>query len=134
MRKERPVRPSRLLDHAAIPERIDRPDADAAKLPLREVEVPPSVRMIDARNGYCRAYRLGECSVIVTREWGRWHMSIAHPSRDPTWQEISEARYRVLPDGVWMAMMLPPRSAYVNVHRWCFQLVQIDPTPEDLAR
>jgi hypothetical protein len=132
-RRKRPITPARLL-RSAVPDQINRPDADKARLPLREIAVPPSVAMLNAANGYHRAYRLGECTVIVTREWNKWHLSIAHPSRYPTWDEISEARYRVLPDGVWMAMMLPPRSNYVNLHRWCFQLIEVEPSPVDLVR
>jgi hypothetical protein len=90
--------------------------------------------MVCAVNSVDRSYVLGECSVIVTREFAKWHLSIAHRSRLPTWDELSEARYRLIPDGVWMAMMLPPRANYVNLHRFCLQIVQIDPTPEDLAR
>jgi len=65
--------------------------------------------------------------VIVTREFGNWHLSIAHPLRYPTWDEIAEARYRILPDGVTMALLLPPRAEYVNVNPNCFQLFQVDP-------
>jgi hypothetical protein len=58
-----------------------------------------------------------------------WHLSISHrsntlvdlyghplPGRIPTWDEIKEARYLFVPDEVCMAMMLPPKRLYVNVH------------------
>ena len=51
-----------------------------------------------------------------------WHMSISHPDRYPGWDEISEARYRFVPDEVSMVMHLPPRSEYVNLHETCFHL------------
>jgi hypothetical protein len=62
-----------------------------------------------------------------------WHLSISHnvmfngqqrPGRYPTWDEITEARYRFVPDAVTMAMMLPPRAEYVNVHDTTFHLHQ----------
>lgn len=51
-----------------------------------------------------------------------WHMSISHSERYPTWDEVSEARYRFVPDEVTMVMHLPPRGEYVNIHPNCFQL------------
>jgi hypothetical protein len=63
-----------------------------------------------------------------------WHLSISHrtnthppqPGRYPDWDEITDARYRFVPDGVVMAMLLPPRAEYVNVHESTFQLWEID--------
>lgn len=95
-----------------------------AKLPWREIPPPQGVVLVNNANSYLRAYRLGECSVIVTREFGKWHISIAHPDRYPTWDEVAQARYKALPADLWMAMILPPPSEYVNVHRYCFQLVE----------
>ena len=74
-----------------------------------------------------RAYRMGECTVIVSRDGGYWHLSISHPSRDPSWDEIREARYALLPDDVTMALLLPPREEYVNVHSHCFHLWEVTP-------
>jgi hypothetical protein len=78
----------------------------------------------------------GHLSVIVGREPAGdgliWHLSISHrtneatpqPGRYPTWDEITEARYRFCPDDVTMAMLLPPKSEYVNVHATTFHLWQ----------
>lgn len=44
-----------------------------------------------------RAFRFGQCSVIVGKEKGRWHISIAAPRRLPTWEEVRDARYRFIP-------------------------------------
>lgn len=71
-------------------------------------------------------------------ETGHWHLSISHqrqdtstgvwsPGRLPTWEEIVDARYRFVPDEVTMAMLLPPRSEYVNVHATTMHLHQIPP-------
>lgn len=101
------------------------------KKPLRLVEYPPTdqdqARFIrPGINSYFRRYSLGECSIIVTREYGTWHLSIAHPKRYPAWDEIAEARYRLLPDDIVVAMILPPKSAYINIHPNCFQMHEID--------
>lgn len=101
---------------------------EKAPLELREIPVPEQVQrtMVNEDNSYVRAYLLGECSVIVTREHGRWHISIAHPRRDPTWDEVAAARYRLMPDEILAAMLLPPRERYVNLHPHAFQVMQVE--------
>lgn len=103
--------------------------------PLRLAEVPPpgplAERLINAENSYLRVYRMGECGVIVTRERGRWHLSISTPYRLPTWREVAEARYRLLPSDLVCGMVLPPPAAYVNVHEHCLHIHEIsDDNPE----
>jgi hypothetical protein len=78
----------------------------------------------------------GHLSVIVGRDPDNdllWHLSISHrlcapphpPGRYPDWDEIAEARYRFCPDNLVMAMLLPPRSEYVNVHATTFHLWEV---------
>lgn len=71
------------------------------------------------------AHAFGECRVFVGIEDDRWHLSIAHPRRLPTWDELRDARYRFVPDAVVMAMLLPPKADYVNYHLYCFHLWEI---------
>ncbi len=66
-----------------------------------------------------------DLSVIKTRDGGRWHLSIAHPYRYPSWNEIHEARYRFLPPDMYVAMILPPRELYVNLHPNAFHLWEV---------
>lgn len=81
----------------------------------------------------------GHLSVFVGREPADgggllWHLSISHrtntqppkPGRYPTWDEISEARYTLIPDEVTMAMLLPPRAQYINTHPTTFHLWEMD--------
>jgi len=107
--------------------------------PLTPVEVPAPTLRLPGRH---RAYRSGSgCGVIVGLEpvkaappgiWlppaerELWHLSISHPDRYPTWDEIADVRYRLVPDDVTMAMLLPPSGEYVNAHERCFHLWQID--------
>lgn len=72
-----------------------------------------------------RAYSWHGCSIIIDRESGKWHMSISHPRRLPTWNEIRDARYLLLPADITMAMILPPPQQYVNLHPFCFHLHEI---------
>lgn len=96
--------------------------------PFEPVEVPLSAEeraYMDALRGgpgvRFRRYRLGQCTVFVDQEpagpGGRllWHLSISHPRRYPTWDEIKVARYRLTPADVTMAMLLPAPEQYVNV-------------------
>jgi hypothetical protein len=76
-----------------------------------------------------RALQKGDLRVILARDPfnARWHLSISCADRYPTWDEICDARYALVPDNATMAMLLPPRSEYVNIHKNCFHLFEIDP-------
>lgn len=69
--------------------------------------------------------RWGKFLVIVTIDQGLWHLSISHPTRDLTYDEIKKARYRFVPDNVTMAMIFPPKDQFLNYHEHCFQLWEI---------
>ena len=92
---------------------------------------------------YQRDLEDGHLTVLVGREpehprGPTWHLSISHrtneehpqPARYPTWEEIKDARYQFVPDGLTMAMLLPPKAEYVNVHETCFHLWEIAPESE----
>ena len=66
------------------------------------------------------------CNAIVAREDGKLHVSVSHPRREPTGDEISTIRERQVPDHATMAIILPPRERYVNLHEYCFHLFEID--------
>jgi hypothetical protein len=55
-----------------------------------------------------------------------WHLSVSHQHRYPTWDEIADVRYELVPDDVTMALLLPPPQEYINAHEFCFHLWQID--------
>ena len=76
------------------------------------------------------AYAKGGCRIIIAREVYnshelRWHMSISRNDRYPSWDEIRDARYALLPDDVTIAMLLPPKAEYVDLHPNCFHLHEI---------
>jgi hypothetical protein len=82
-------------------------------------------RVFELAGAPTTAHRIGECLVMVSYEPNGWHLSISHQSRNPTWEEIRNARYELVPDNVTMAMLLPPKAEYVNVHKFCFHLYQL---------
>jgi hypothetical protein len=59
-----------------------------------------------------------------------WHMSVSHRShgtkhlyrRYPTWDELSHARYELLPGDRDFVMHLPPLDEYVSLHPSTFHL------------
>ncbi|KKL08362.1 hypothetical protein LCGC14_2576620 [marine sediment metagenome] len=73
-----------------------------------------------------KAYEFGECHIIVGRSTEGWHLSISCPNRYPTWDEVAHARYSLIPNDVTLAMLLPPKEEYVNVHDFVFHLWQIE--------
>jgi hypothetical protein len=115
-RRPAPMAPTALEEPTSVPELVEIPPGFAAE-PL-----------INASNAYVRKYRQGGCTVIVTREFGRWHISIAHKHRYPTWLEISAAWYRCIPDAetITGGIMLPPLDEYVNIHNFCMHVIQVE--------
>lgn len=80
----------------------------------------------------CKVYVSGALKVLLADEGTSeyritniYHLSISHPFRYPKWDEIVDARYTLLPNNCTMAMFLPPREQYVNVHKNCFHLHQV---------
>lgn len=92
---------------------------------LIERAIPGSVRAAAQQHGVetkgYRSFTFGECSVLLAREPAGvngerlWHLSVSHPHRHPTWDEIKTVRYRLLSDGLCFGMLLPPSEYYVNV-------------------
>ena len=123
-----------------VPGTFTRSRVTAGAGRLVPVAVPPPTRDLPGRH---RAYRSASgCGIIVGLEPAHrppagnvwvppeslelWHISISHPDRYPTWDEIADVRYELAPDDVTMALLLPPRAEYVNAHDRCFHLWQID--------
>lgn len=82
----------------------------------------------------------GHLTVFVGRTASDgWHLSISHrrnlvdalgqhpPMRNPTWEEIRDARYLFIPSDINVAMFLPPPGEYVNVHQTTFHLWEVLP-------
>lgn len=65
------------------------------------------------------------CHALVTRE-PELHISVSHPSRYPTWDELASARDRFGGPDFRMVMRFPPRDEYVNLHNTCLHIWQDD--------
>ena len=91
---------------------------------------------------HAERWTVGDCTVMLTREPGfgggyGWHLSIAHPARYPTWDEIKTARYGMPElEDVTMAQILGPvgEGEWVDVHKNCFHLYEIADHPQAAPR
>ena len=73
-----------------------------------------------------KAYRMGPCQIMCSHsERFGWHLSISRLDRLPSWEEARDARYALIPDEVTMALLLPPKAEYINVHEFCLQMHQV---------
>ena len=84
-----------------------------------------------------RHYQMGRCSVTVGTIlkgsdplFPGYHLSISHPHRYPTWDEVAHARYKLIPNDVIMVMVLPPKEEYINLDENCFHLHEIKGKPK----
>ena len=95
-----------------LPRTIDKP-------------VPDLVRATDLEHwSHERVYLMGMCTVRLAREPDGYKLSISHKDRYPTWDEVTEAKYRLIPN-VMMAMPLPEPDEYLNLHPYTFNLFEI---------
>ena len=122
-----------------VPGTFTRSRATHGAGPLTPVALPDVLAQLPGEH---KAYRSRTgLSVFLSREPARaapggiwlpdgalelWHISVSHASRYPTWDEVADVRYMLVPDDVTMALLLPPRDQYVNVDGHCFHLWQID--------
>ena len=67
-------------------------------------------------------FKMGRCNIIVSIENDRWHLSISTPTASPSYKEIKAARYKLIPDEVYMAQIFPPKADFVNLHPYCHHL------------
>jgi hypothetical protein len=77
-------------------------------------------------NAHVFIHRGKSLSAIRSNDAGRWHLSVAHRDRVPTWGELGFARDTLLPADVWMMVPHPPRKYLLNIndrvlHLWEFQ-------------
>lgn len=78
-------------------------------------------------------FRLGPLAALVGREHIgglpsgplRWHVSVQHRDRVPTWEEMVKAAHELRP-GVVFAIGVPPRSWWLNHHSHVLHLWETD--------
>ena len=78
-----------------------------------------------ALGGFAAASDSG-CHAVVTPEPSGLHISVSHPDRYPTWDELASARDAFGGPDRRMVMHFPPRAEYVNVHATTLHLWEAD--------
>jgi hypothetical protein len=115
----------------ARPRKGNVPSFKHKKMPELIEIVPPPATVARFRSSWMsrgvvnyrlQAFMFGECSILLTQEYGLLHISISHPSRYPNWNEIAYARYKLIPARSDAVMVLPPEDEYINIHENCFQV------------
>lgn len=77
-------------------------------------------------------FKIGRCRIIITKDSdkdfpdGAWHLSISTANTLPSYAEMKAARYKLLPDDIYMAEIFPPSKEFVNYHEYTRHLWQID--------
>ena len=100
-------------------------------LMAQRVPTPPSIEEQLGSALHIECYRIGNCAAIVSRRDVadnrsqsrdfRWHLTLSHAERAPTWDEINIAR-DLVPDDVHLCVPFP-RSGFapkegLSLHFW----------------
>ena len=111
-----------------LPKVVIQPRQDNLNEPITEITFPKQGIAAALDKQDAKYYKMGTCFAILGHmpDTGAYHMSVSTPNRYPTWDEIVKLRYALIPDNLTMAMMLPPKSEYINVHEYCFQLHEVE--------
>jgi hypothetical protein len=64
--------------------------------------------------------------VIVSADAGLLHISASCDSRLPSWEEMKFLRYELGKSAEYMAIIFPPESEYVDLHKNCLHLWEIN--------
>lgn len=89
------------------------------------IQKPMPRQIADLLPPSTKVYELGECTVFTDLEERGYHMSISHPERLPTWDEIATAWYGTTPKDTEGMLVLPKPGNYVNIHKFCMQVHQL---------
>lgn len=71
--------------------------------------------------------------VMESIDNGFHHISMSHPHRIPTWDEIKFIRNKFGDPNKFYAMVFPPEEFYVNFHSFCMHLFEVKSENEILT-
>lgn len=64
--------------------------------------------------------------IIVTKDVGKWHLSVSVDGRIPNYEEMKLLRYSLLPKNIYAAEIFPPPEEFVNLNPYTRHLFEID--------
>lgn len=76
-----------------------------------------------------KLYFMGRCRILVSIDDGLYHLSISTPHAMPSYEEMKKARYKFLPDDIFVGEIFPPKRYFVNLHPYTRHLWQIEEKP-----
>lgn len=91
---------------------------------IKEIPTPPLIKAMLEPDA--KTYEMEGLRIIIGTVDGKYHMSVSHEHRYPTWDEMTYLRYALIPNERTMAMIMPPKEEYVNLHTNCFHIWEIE--------
>lgn len=96
--------------------------------PIREVPLPADLKRqlleLGYRPGSTRHYRMGRVTIQAGKQSGYRYLSISHPERDPTWDEIKHVQNELRP-GVFFCMPMPPEEWWLSIAPRCYHVYEV---------
>lgn len=99
-----------------------------------QVDLPGGHKAFTGNALHMEAWKMGECSILIAREDlsdareperdYRWHLTIGHPVRQPTLEEVAEAR-KLLPQDIHLALPFPHRAYWLEMPGFGVELIEI---------
>lgn len=96
---------------------VEPPGAQGDRSEIVEVALPEDLRRKMPKS---RKFRMGKLKIIfepTTKELGLVHLTVSHPTRYPTWEELLRARTTVgTPPNLWAWLPKPGREPGLDPH------------------
>lgn len=85
---------------------------------LKEAKLPRFVIREMKKRGskHIKSYDFGECAVIVSQDDGKWHYSMSHATRLPTFNEVMRVKESLLPNVSMEIKNVNQKPNYYSVH------------------
>jgi hypothetical protein len=112
-----------------IEETIDRLNPEGFEWVREVLKEPPNYWKIIRRgeDGYMCVHRFTGLGLIASAshhsDSRRWlHVSISHPNKIPTYQELADAKRDFIGEDVYAYQVFAPTKDHVNIHPFCLHL------------
>lgn len=92
---------------------------------------PDFVLRASADDGFCADHRAGRLRVVVSWGEGWEHVSVAHRTRVPMYDEMAYIARHFWPDQTAMQLHVPA-SDHINIHPYCLHWWR--PTTQEIPR
>jgi len=66
-----------------------------------------------------------DCRILRSVDGGKLHVSVSTTHRLPTWEEMKRVRYELMPNKMYVGIILPPKEEYVNEMEFCHHLWEL---------